>query len=100
MRLSEAQLQQFYEDGFVVLPNFFTDKQIEPVITWINELVDELAQQLYAADKIRDRHSGEGFYTRLTKLEQEFPGAAVLIHIRGLLGQPLAELWGAKPLLD
>ena len=38
-------------------------------------------KRLYAAGKIRDRHADEGFYTRLTRLEEEFPGAAVLIHI-------------------
>jgi len=70
------------------------------VIGWINGLVGDLAERLYAAGKIRDTHAGEGFYTRLTTLEQEFPGAAVLIHIRGLLGQPLADLWGSKSLLD
>ena len=36
----------------------------------------------------------------LTKLEEEFPGAAVLIHIQGVLGQPLADLWGSRELLD
>ncbi len=100
MRLSEAQLQQFHDDGFVVVPNFFTREQIEPVMAWIDELVDDLAQRLHADGRIRDLRAGEGFYTRLTKLEQEFPGAAVLLHIRGLLGQPLADLWGSKPLLD
>jgi hypothetical protein len=100
MRLSAAQVRQFQEDGFLIVPNFFAQEQLDPVIGWVNTLVDDLAERLYAAGKIRDKHVGEGFYTRLTKLEEEFPGAAVLIHIRGILGQPLADLWGSKPLLD
>ena len=68
MRLSEAQLRQFHEDGFVVLPNFFTREQLEPVMAWIDELVDDLARRLHADGRIRDLHAGEGFYTRLTGL--------------------------------
>jgi hypothetical protein len=67
---------------------------------WINQLVDDLANRLYAAGRIRNTYSDEGFYTRLTMLEREFPGAAVLVHIGGVLGQPVAELWGSKDLLD
>ena len=100
MRLSDDQLCQFREDGFLVIRNFFALEQLQPVIEWIDSLVDELAERLYAAGRIRDKHAEEGFATRLTKLEQEFPGAAVLIHIGGVLGQPLADLWGAKELLD
>ncbi len=100
MRLSDDQLCQYHEDGFLIVRDFFSGERLRPVIEWINGLVDELAERLYAAGKIRDKHAEEGFSTRLTKLEQEFPGAAVLIHIDGILGQPLADLWGSKELLD
>ncbi|MHB8860841.1 MAG: phytanoyl-CoA dioxygenase family protein [Pirellulaceae bacterium] len=100
MRLTDAQLCQFREDGFLIVPEFFSPGQLQPVIEWINQVVDDLAERLYTAGKIRDKHAGEGFYTRLTKLEAEFPGAAVLIHIHGVLGQPLADLWGSRELLD
>jgi hypothetical protein len=100
MRLTDTQLCQFQDDGFLIVRDFFSQEQLQPVVGWINGLVDDLAERLYAAGKIRDKHAGEGFYTRLTKLEEEFPGAAVLIHIGGVLGQPLADLWGAKELLD
>ncbi len=100
MRLSDAQLHQFHEDGFVIVRDFFKPEQLQPVVEWINGLVDRLAERLYAAGKIRNKHADEGFYTRLTKLEEEFPGAAVLIHIGGILGQALADLWASKGLLD
>jgi hypothetical protein len=100
MPLTDVQLRQFRDDGFVIVPNFFSTQQLQPVMEWINGLVDELAERLVAAGKICDTHAGEGFYTRLTRLEQEFPGAAVLIHIQGVLGQALADLWGSPPLLD
>ncbi len=100
MRLTDAQLCQFQDAGFLIVPEFFSREQLQPVIEWINGLVDALAERLYAAGKIRDRHADEGFYTRLTRLEEEFPGAGVLIHIGGVLGQPLADLWGSRELLD
>ena len=100
MRLSLDQLHRYHEDGFLIVRDFFGWEQLQPVIEWINGVVDELAQKLYAAGKIRDKHAHEGFYTRLTKLEQEFPGAAVLVHIHGILGQPLADLWASEELLD
>ncbi len=100
MRLSDDQLGQFRDDGFLIVRDFFAREQLQPVIEWINGLVDDLAERLYAAGKIRDKHAEEGFSKRLTKLEQDFPGAAVLIHIYGVLGQPLADLWGSKELLD
>jgi hypothetical protein len=100
MRLSPDELRRYHEDGFLIVREFFRLEQLQPVIEWINGVVDELAEKLYAADKIREKHAHEGFYTRLTKLEHEFPGAAVLVHIHGLLGQPLADLWASEELLD
>ena len=100
MRLSDAQLRQFRDDGFVIVQDFFSQEQLQPVMQWVDRLVGELADRLYAAGKIQNKHEGEGFYTRLTKLEEEYPGAAVLVHIQGVLGQPLADLWGSTEMLD
>jgi hypothetical protein len=100
MRLSQNQIHRYHEDGFLIVRDFFRLGQLQPVIEWINGVVDELAQKLYVAGKIHDKYAHEGFYTRLTKLQQEFPGAAVLVHIHGLLGQPLADLWASEELLD
>jgi hypothetical protein len=100
MSLSQQQLDQYAQDGFVILPAFFSAPELEEVVEEINGLVDRLAERLYAAGKIRDRHAGAGFETRLTLLEQEYPGAAVLIHIGGILGPALARLWETPRLLD
>ncbi len=99
MQLTDAQLRQFQDDGLVIVRDFFSPQQLQKVIEWINSLVDDLADRLYAAGKVRHKHADADFYTRLTKLEQEYPGAAVLIHIQGLLGRPLADLWASQELL-
>ena len=100
MSLTDMQLQQFQDDGFLIVRDFFRPEQLAPVIEWVDQLVDELANRLFDAGKIGNRYEGDAFDTRLTNLEREFPGAAVLLHIGGLLGQPLADLWGSKELLD
>jgi hypothetical protein len=57
MPLSDTQLRQFQQDGFVIVPDFFSREQLQPVIDWINKLVDELAEKLYAAGKIQSKHA-------------------------------------------
>jgi hypothetical protein len=98
--LTAAQIKQYRDDGFVLVENFFKPEELQPVTHWIDELVDSLAKRLLAADKISDPCAGLPFESRLTALEKQFPGAAVLIHIGGILGQPLADLWGNAKLLD
>ena len=98
--LSPTQLEQYREDGFLVVRDFFPRAELQPVMDWICELVDNLANHLYDAGKIHDKHENEGFDTRLTSLERDYPGAAVLIHIGGILGKPLADLWANPRLLD
>ncbi len=100
MPLTTEQLAQYFEDGFLIVPNFFSKKELDPVIEEVNGLVDNLANRLYKAGKITNRHEGAGFETRLALLEEEYAGAAVLIHIGGILGVALANLWSSPKLLD
>jgi len=100
LALTPDQLEQYREDGYVIVRDFFALNELQPVMDWISELVDNLATHLYESGKITDRFEEEGFYTRLTALERAYPGAAVLIHIGGILGQPLADLWANPRLLD
>ncbi|HLJ55231.1 MAG TPA: phytanoyl-CoA dioxygenase family protein [Chthonomonadaceae bacterium] len=100
MALSPEQLAAFDQDGFVILPEFFTAAELASVKSEIDALVDSLAERLHAAGKIVDRHEDAGFRTRLALLERDYPGAAVLIHIGGILGPELARLWETPRLLD
>lgn len=100
MPLSAPQLAQYHEDGFLILPGFFSEAELQPVIAEVEGLVDRLAERLYAAGKIQNRHADADFRKRLALLEAEYPGAAVLIHIGGILGPALAHLWETPRLLD
>ena len=93
MLLSKDQIRQYHEDGFLIVPNFFSREQLQPVIQWINSVVDDLAERLYAAGKIRDKHADADFYTRLTKLEEGVPrrrgAGSYLWHPRAAAGRPV-----------
>src|SRR5687767_12487435 len=93
-KLTAAQLKQYKEEGFLIIERFFdVENEMRPVMNCISNMVDDLANDLYQAGKIKNLYKEEGFYTRLTKLEEEFSGAAVLLHKRNILPKPLQELW-------
>lgn len=58
MKLSPQQLEQYHEDGFTIVRDFFTPAQLQPTMDWVNEMVDALAEHLYEAGKIHDKHEG------------------------------------------
>ncbi|XP_048585693.1 phytanoyl-CoA dioxygenase-like [Nematostella vectensis] len=99
-QLSTEQLKHFFKEGYVVVPKLFTPEELQPVIDAINLQVDELAEDLYANKKIKDKHENAGFYERLTLLEKEFPGVAVLLHKRGILPKAFQDLWTNERLLN
>lgn len=100
MPLSSDQLQQYRDEGFLVVPSFFEEGELQPVIDAINAKVARLADKLYEQGKITDKFESEGFLTRLTKLEQASKGAATVLHSSGLLPDELATLWSSPKLLD
>jgi len=100
MPLTNTALDQYFADGSLIVRDLFSEAELQPAIDAINEKVDALAERLYASGTIENKFEREGFLTRLTKLEQAFPGAATLIHTGGILPQTFIELWGGKKLLD
>lgn len=100
MPLTSEQLKQYQDEGFLVIPEFFTDSELQPVIDAIDAKVERLAQKLLEQGKITDTFKSDGFLTRLTKLEQASKGAATVLHSSGLLPDELATLWSSPKLLD
>jgi hypothetical protein len=98
--LTEAQVAQYFDDGFLIVDGLFTPAELQPVMDEIASIVDDLAERLYAAGKIANKHADKDFFHRLTALEQDHKGSAVLVHINGWLGPQLARLWSAPRLLD
>lgn len=59
-----------------------------------------MAQQLYKAGKIKDLCEDADFFSRLTRLEEQFPSASVLVHKQGVLPPEIAALWGSPELMS
>jgi ectoine hydroxylase-related dioxygenase (phytanoyl-CoA dioxygenase family) len=100
MALTRAQVEQYFDDGFLIVEDLFSQAELKPVMDEIDGIVDDLAERLFAAGKIANRHADKDFYHRLTALEREYKGAAVLVHINGWLGPQLGRLWSSPRLLD
>ena len=62
--------------------------------------MDIFAEKLYSAGKIADKYESAGFYSRLTLIERQFKGAAVLLHKMGYLPHALRQLWSHVRLLN
>jgi phytanoyl-CoA hydroxylase len=67
-RLTETQLTQFHEEGYIVVPDIFPEEALEPLRQEIAQVIDNTANALLAEGKIANLHENEGFYTRLTRL--------------------------------
>jgi len=100
-QLTKEQVTQFFTEGYLVVENYFdTEKELDPVREDINQLVDDLANRLYKAGKIKDIHKDLGFFDRLIQLEKEFPGANILLHKHGHLPPSFRRLWSNERLLN
>ena len=99
-QLSTKQVNQYFDDGFVLVPSFFTKEEMKPVMDAIEECVDVLASNLYRGGKIKDKAESAGLYKRLILLEDQFPGAAVLLHKQGYLPVAFRNLWSNDRLLN
>ena len=102
--------------GYVEVEDFFTSDELESVKGVLNTLVDNLANKLYKAGKLcsmqqliflswihflelqtppqiivsyvfLELHTEYGLYQRLSKIEEEFPGANIILHKTGKLPQ-------------
>ncbi|KAI6655003.1 hypothetical protein LOD99_2292 [Oopsacas minuta] len=77
--LTEEELDQFFLEGYVVKHDLFTKEELQPAITELENSVDNLANMLFKAGKIKDKCKDSGFYHRLIRLEKQFPDAPVLL---------------------
>ncbi len=100
MRLSDEQVQQYLDDGFLLVEDVFTQEELQPVIDHFDIIVDEWVGKLHDAGKLANKYEGEDVYTRLASVEKEWPGAAALVTQRNSMFPALAHLWNSDKLLD
>lgn len=71
--LTDEQLQQFHDEGWLMVPDVFADTDIQPLRDEITQVIDETATRLLAEGKVSDTYADEPFETRLTRLYNECP---------------------------
>ena len=99
MTISDEDVQRYFDDGFLIVENLLSRAELQPVLDAIEGIVDETAERLYAAGRIADKHADKGLDTRMTALESDYPGAALLVHLRGVMEPSIADLWSGDKLL-
>lgn len=99
-QLPEDQIKKYFEDGYLVVEEFFTEEELQPVRDAIDEIVDNLANKLYKAGKITNLYEDYGFTERLTKIEAEFPGANIICSKLGAVPKAFKDLWCNERLLN
>ncbi|XP_078000823.1 uncharacterized protein LOC144453411 [Glandiceps talaboti] len=99
-QLTSQQLAQFFEEGYVLVPDYFSREELQPVREAVSSCVDKLVNKLYDAGKIKKKHRDAGLFKRMTLIDKEFPGAVVLLIKTGWLPQAFRDLWSSERLLN
>ena len=71
MKLSQAQLEQFNEEGFLVVDDALEDRDLDPVIDEYEAHINKRARELLAEGKISQLYEDEPFDRRLACISQE-----------------------------
>ena len=71
MRITKKQLEQYEEEGYLVVEGGLTQADLDPAIEAYNEVVEEIAQRLHGEGRIKSLYEDEGFLTRLARIGEE-----------------------------
>ncbi|XP_050412522.2 phytanoyl-CoA dioxygenase, peroxisomal [Patella vulgata] len=99
-QLPYSEIQKFYDEGYIVVKDFFTPEELEPCRQAIEGMVEQLAQKLYKAGKIKHLYSEYGLFQRLTKLEEEHPGSNILLFKYQKIPKSFRDIWSNDRMLN
>lgn len=86
MTLSPSELQHFQDEGYVVKPQVFTEKDLQPLRRAIGNIVAEEAARLQATGLLPATFASEPFERRLGRIMAAYPEAGMAIY-RAIMGQ-------------
>ena len=70
-RLTDGQVKQFEDEGYVVVENLFTDAELQPVIDEVSADLDQRCRQAVAEGKLSRTYEEYDFEHRLAHVDQE-----------------------------
>ena len=79
MQLTNPEITQFHQLGYVVKPAVFSQADMQPIKDAIDEMVDRKARQLYADGKLAVLCANAPFETRLAEIQAVDKAAAQAI---------------------
>ena len=68
MRLTQAQVEAFHQNGYLVVEDALSDEDLNPLISDFEALITTLADELYAEGKIAERYEKLPFERRIAWL--------------------------------
>ncbi|XP_069117187.1 phytanoyl-CoA dioxygenase domain-containing protein 1 homolog [Argopecten irradians] len=99
-QLSNDMIRQFFENGYVIVKDFFSSSELDPCRAAVENQVERLARKLFKAGKIKDLYNKYGLFERLTYIERDFPGANIILHKYPELSEAFKNLWTNERLLN
>lgn len=100
MSLNQAQLDQFEEDGYLIVEGGLTDDDLHPVIADYEAHIDRRARELLAEGKITDLHETAPFDRRLALICAECNEIYPELDIMNLRARGAFEFLRNERLLD
>ena len=97
--LSEAQLAQYFNEGYTIVRSLLPSSLISGAARDIESLVSSVADELFAAGRITDKCEGVPWAQRVIHIEKQFPHASVLLHKRGVLPTGVGDMWASEQLI-
>ncbi|ESO90036.1 hypothetical protein LOTGIDRAFT_164337 [Lottia gigantea] len=86
--------------GYLLVEDFLPKELLEECKQNIEEMVEDVAQKLYKAGKIKNLYKDVDLFQRLTKIEEEFPGANIVLHKYPQCPKAFQKLFTYEPLLN
>jgi phytanoyl-CoA hydroxylase len=100
MQLSRAQVQQFRDEGILIVPDVFDDADFAPVESAVSRFLDRRARELAAEGKIADLAEGAPFDRRMAILFAQCPEIVQGMDIMHLRAPELLGFIHNRHLLD
>ena len=100
MKLTDTQIHDFNENGYLLVEDALTSDDLDPLIGEFKEIVDSGASVLFADGEIDSEFKTEGFETRLAKITAQSPKVFQKIFSGVHTGPELFYLLINRKLLD
>jgi hypothetical protein len=100
MKLSQAQIDQFHAEGYLVVRGALIDADLDPVIDEYARHIDRRARELHAAGKLTQLYENAPFERRLALICRENAEIYPELDIYILRGQAAFTFLGNEHLLD